>query len=478
MNYSQKQINKVKSDLKLYARNMTVALGFGSELPCHHIPLYQVISDNVLSNPNGKILLSAPPGSGKSFVAVDILVSFVLQTDNEDVVIASYSQTISNNLGKRVRKILQSPQWKTLNPGVTFTTDSTSGSFELSNGSTLICTSVGGSLTSRRCSLMVLDDLLKDLSSAKSDKILNTLKEWLFSVPLTRGYPNRFRVVNLSTRWCEKDGLGLILEAYKEKPWQYINIEAICETPESDLLGRQLGESFNSEWKTAEELLAIKTANLEVFDSLYQGKAINKSATYFKPDSLERAKLLPKTPKEFQTIISWDTATKADEKSDYSVATIWQVYSDELMIIKAIWRGKLEFQQLVSQYDKLNKLYKPSINIIESASSGLQLLQVRPHNSLASKVFKNSEAKEITSRAIDYLMGSQIFIYPSALTTEIESEILSFPFAKHDDSVLSILHGYQAIKNGLPPGKPKVNYFNMVKRTAGTFASKSGRHIF
>ena len=481
MTYTSEQIAKVKSDLKLYAKNMTAALGFEPELPAHHIPLYNVIEEKILANVNGKLLLSSPPGSGKSFVSVDILVSFMLQNENEDIVIASYSQTISNNLGKRVRKVIQTSQWQALNPGVAFTTDSTSGSFELSNGSSLVCTSVGGSLTSRRCSLMVLDDCLKGLNEAKSNKIIKTLEEWIFSVALTRGYPDRFRVLNLSTRWSSKDAVGLILSAYKENPWPYINIEAICEDEENDILKRQAGESFNSEWKTTEELLAIKTANIEVFDSLYQGKAINKEATYFKPENLQLAKLLPETSGSATTVISWDTASTVGPDSDYSVATVWSVYSIDLMIIKAIYRDKLKFQDLVSLYDKLNKLYRPVTNVVESASSGLQLLQVRPDNSTAAKVFKNADTKEAISKSLNFLMGNQVFIYPSVLTNEIESEILSFPFGLHDDSVLSILHGFQAIKNGLPdskPSKPQVDYYKMIKRRAGTFSSTRRDHKF
>ena len=454
MVYSEQEIKKVKTDFKLYARNMFPEFTYAK---FQHIIFDQIIDNIIEEDGIWRQMISLPPGAGKSFIVNDLTISFFLQRNDFHCCIASYSHTIANTQGKRVRKIIESDTWRFLNPGVAFTTDGQSGSFTLTNGSELYCVGRNGSCTGRRFHYISIDDCLASVQESKSNKILEQVQQFLFGTILTREYAPKSRIVVLNTRFCSKDAIGLLQEAFKDKPWPYLNIEAICEDPKTDLLGRAKGESFAEDWFPLEKLLSIKKANLHVFDNLYQGKCINTQATYIKPEKLALGSSVPLTTgNEKGTIItSWDTASTANPNSDYSVCIIWKVYSEHQMVIADIWKGKLEFNDLIAKYDEINSTFKPAVNLIESASSGLQLLQVRPGNSLACKVFKNEVVKEATAKSFNFLLGEDIFIMPHCLTNEIESEITSYPFGKHDDVVLAIMHGFNQIKNGLLANLPK-----------------------
>ena len=76
-------------------------------------------------------------------------------------------------------------------------------------------------------------------------------------------------------------------------------------------------------------------------------------------------------------VISWDTAMKATELSDYSVGTVWGVRGDLYYLLDLV-RVRLDFPALkrmvIEVYDRWTSQQKPTI-LIEDAASGADLIQ-------------------------------------------------------------------------------------------------------
>lgn len=435
--------------------------------------LIDLIQEDLIVNQDRhkRLLLSMPPGYGKSFLATQLLPAFLLGNDPSlKICICSYSYTIANNLGKLCKQIMQTPEYKAIFPELKITTQGESGMFSTSGGGEVYPVGRGGSITSRRFDIIIVDDAIKDSNEANSSKIMDKLPGWFFSTLVTRFYRTKpTMLLIISTRWHQADITGSCTDNFPD--WKYIALDAIATI--NDPLGRKEGEVLCEPMQTMEELIAIKDADPKNFSALYQNNPVSVDSTYFSNikicEALKPLKQCLETPSFALTLlaketpivtISLDTATTVGSKSDYTVATVFNTYiSTGVTIITNIVRTRVAFDDLLSLFDCLLKDYNPDYILVENASSGQQLLQVRPQ-ALPSKVFKNGQDKENYCVTLNSSLGSSFFFEPSALTEELKEELLSYPFGKHDDFVLSLLHGYRFITENKLTKRVKQNGYN------------------
>src|SRR5829696_3657703 len=76
------------------------------------------------------------------------------------------------------------------------------------------------------------------------------------------------------------------------------------------------------------------------------------------------------------TFVSWDTASKAKELSDYSVGTVWhaRAATKELYLIDVV-REKLEYPALRARVRSLHHRWRAKCTLIEDKGSGMSLIQ-------------------------------------------------------------------------------------------------------
>ncbi len=244
------------------------------------------------------------------------------------------------------------------------------------------------------------------------------------------------------TVWGENVSISMLAKKYPQ--WSYFNLSAIA-TEDNDILGREIGEPLCEAILPLAELREIERNAPTTFGALYQGNPVNEKATYFEKAKLGISLDMPALPKLENPIklISLDTASEVSDSADYTVASHWLIYKD-YWIINKIDKMKVNFTDLLDYYDR--RCGDADYVICEKASSGLQLLQLR-QDIIASTVFKDMTDKEAHAKAFNELLGTKVFVQPTELTEDIKAEILSFPFAAHDDSVLSLLHGYRFLIN-------------------------------
>lgn len=80
-------------------------------------------------------------------------------------------------------------------------------------------------------------------------------------------------------------------------------------------------------------------------------------------------------PEPFDRVImSWDTANKASELSDYSVGTVWGLKGKQIYLL-CVSRKKLNYPDLKQAIHTLRTHWNPGLILIEDKASGTQLIQ-------------------------------------------------------------------------------------------------------
>ena len=107
----------------------------------------------------------------------------------------------------------------------------------------LVAVGVGGSPIGKGADLMVIDDPIPNFETAMSDLQRQRVNETWFQGTMTSRLEPGATVIVICSRWHEEDLSGY-LKANWPADWEEVHIPALCDDPETDLLNRQLGESF------------------------------------------------------------------------------------------------------------------------------------------------------------------------------------------------------------------------------------------
>lgn len=393
----------------------------------------EIVSETCLKD-DGRLLMSIAPGIGKSTISSQLLPAWLLaRNPQEKIIIASYGASLSDYHGKQVRSIVQSEVFEYLF-GVLISRKGVTGDFETDSGGFVICRGRDGAITGRRATTLILDDTIKSQQEAESDKVLASVWDFFSKVAYTR-LVRGGSLVCFNTRWTSRDLIGRLSDLYPD--WNYVNIQAIYDGEGFDLLGRNPGEHLGDDYMTLDSLKLKQKNEPNTFINLYQGNPINLEKSPIKKSSL----IIPGKVPEGRTgiITAWDTASVNSETADYTVCTVWKA-SAEYSTLISVYRERVDFPNLVKLFENIDERYSPKIHIIEKASSGLQLLQVKQDNTIASSCFKESE-KYTYAEVLNYqLRIGKVQILKDALSDDLIEEVSQFVYGKHDDVLMSMLH--------------------------------------
>jgi predicted phage terminase large subunit-like protein len=146
-----------------------------------------------------------------------------------------------------------------------------------------------------------------------------------------------------------------------------------------------------------------------------------------------------KLPAAEETVISWDTAMKATELSDYSVGTVWGRFADQYALLDLV-RGKYAYPELKRVIMQTSGKYPNAKILIEDAGSGTSLIQdlqsegvtVHANRPIGDKVVRMSAQ---TARIEE---GRVLLPESASWLEEFRSEVMAFPNGRHDDQVDSL----------------------------------------
>ncbi len=271
-------------------------------------------------------VINMPPRHGKSRTAGK-LVEWILGTNpNEKIMTGSYNEDLSSSFAKSVRDTIASEKtegvivYNDIFPNTKIKDgEATQKKWALdgSKVSNYLATSPTGTATGFGCTIMIIDDLIKNAKEAYNENTLKNHIDWFNNTMLSRT-ENGFKLIIIMTRWSSNDLAGYILENYPNV--RHINYKAVQD--DGSMLCKDILSKEDYEFKT-------KNMNKDIVHANYQQEPIDvKNRLYSKFKTYE------KLPPAHYIMNYTDTA---DEGDDYLCSIDYQMYNNEHYILDVIF---------------------------------------------------------------------------------------------------------------------------------------------
>lgn len=291
---------------------------------CNEMQDFYYSDDDVL-------IINEPPRHGKSRTASMFAQWVFGQNQNEKIMTGSYNETLSTTFSKAVRNSIQETKadvnkivYGDVFPNTRIKRgDGAMNLWALEGGyNNYLATSPTGTATGFGCSLMIIDDLIKNSEEANNENTLEKHWDWFTNTMLSR-LEEGGKIIIIMTRWASGDLAGRALEHFKEekKEVRHISMKALqddgtmlCE----EVLSR---ESYDMKVRAMGEDIA--SANYQQIPIDLKGKLYSSFKTY------------TELPKDFFGIYAYcDTA---DQGADFLCNIIWGVYQKEAYVLDVIY---------------------------------------------------------------------------------------------------------------------------------------------
>lgn len=315
------------------------------------------------------LIINLPPRHGKSRTA-GLFVEWILGKDQTEKIIAgSYNETLSTEFSKDVRGDIQEIKadedkivFSDIFPNVRIKRgDGAMNLWSLENGrNNYLATSPTGTATGFGCSLLIIDDLIKNAEEAYNENKLSSHWDWFTKTMLSRLEGKRKQII-IMTRWSSGDLAGRTLEYYKEEGKKVKHITKKALQDDGTML---CDEVLN--YKAFKSI--IRAMGPEIASANYQQEPIDLKGRLY--SSIKTYETLPKDTNGnllFTTIKNYtDTA---DTGSDYLCSINYGVYEKEAYVLDVIYTKE---PMEVTEPLLANSLYDYRVNEadIESNNGG------------------------------------------------------------------------------------------------------------
>jgi predicted phage terminase large subunit-like protein len=156
--------------------------------------------------------------------------------------------------------------------------------------------------------------------------------------------------------------------------------------------------------------------------------------------------------------VSWDTAFKKTERSDYSACTTWGIfYNDENgkpvpnIILLDAFKEKMEFPELKRTALEHYKQWQPDMVIIEAKASGSPLIFELRAAGIPVTDFTPSRGQDKIARVnaiTDLFASGAVWCPDTRWAEEVIEECAAFPAGAHDDFVDSVSQAMLRFRQG------------------------------
>lgn len=329
---------------------------------CNEMQDFYYSDDDVL-------IINMPPRHGKSRSA-GLFAQWVFGNNkDEKIMTGSYNETLSTTFSKNVRNGIQEQKadrdkivFSDIFPDVKIKQgDAAMNLWSLKGGyNNYLATSPAGTATGFGCSLMIIDDLIKNAEEAYNGIVLEKHWDWFTNTMLSR-LEEGGKIIIIMTRWATKDLAGRALEWCKaeKKEYRHINLKAHIGN------GKMLCPEVLS-YKGY--LSKISAMSEEIVRANYDQEPIDmKGRLYSKFKTYENIPKDSKGNSLFTRIGAYiDTA---DEGADYLCVIVYGVYNNEAYVLDVLYTKE---PMEVTEPATAKILYRNNVNIadIESNNGG------------------------------------------------------------------------------------------------------------
>lgn len=322
-----------------------------------------------------KLMIWMPPRHSKTYHCTRMFTSWYLgRHPSDQVILASYAAELSNGNSRFIRDTMEHeaypfavrphPEaramhlWNTTEGGVVRAAGASTG--------------IGGF----GAHLLNLDDPFADREEAESRTIRDVRWNWYTDVFVRRRMPGAIEL-QTTTRWNTDDISGRILAGPTAAEWEVLRLPMECEDPETDPLGRALGEVLwpefftQAEWEKDKRLMSERTIL-----SLYQQRPTQEGGNIIKQAWWSAYHRLPRG---LSYRIFVDAAFATGVRNDPSAVCTWGTTGVNHYAAHVINR-KMEFPDLeaavIGEWQRVRNEHRAhALIVIENQASGISLYQ-------------------------------------------------------------------------------------------------------
>lgn len=379
-----------------------------------------------------RLIICMPPRHGKSELASRRFPSYYMgHHADKQIIAASYNSDLSNDFGREVRNIVDSPEFGNLFK-VSLAQDSKAANrWHTSEGGMYVAAGVGTAITGRGADILLIDDPFKDREEADSELRRQRVWDWYTSTAYTRLMPGGAIIV-INTRWHDDDLTGRLLSAQDDggDQWEVLSLPAID--------GR--GDALWPAWYPLERLEQIRgVLPARDWNSLYQQNPIPDDGDYFKAAWFGE---FDAPPDDLQIYAASDYAV-TDGGGDYTEHGVFGLDAQGNAYVLDWWRGQTASDVWIESQCDLIVRHEPIIwfgeaGPIRRAVEPFMLRRMKERNAFCRMEWMPSIADKPTrARSIQALASmGKLFLPKNAVwKAEVLTQLLRFPAGKHDDAV-------------------------------------------
>lgn len=294
-----------------------------------------------------------------------MLTQWVLGKNKEEkVMTGSYNETLSTTFSKSVRNAIQEIKadekrivFSDIFPDISIKQgDGAMNLWSLNDGyNNYLATSPSGTATGFGCSLMIIDDLIKNAEEAYNENVLEKHWDWFTNTMLSRLEENG-KIIIIMTRWASKDLAGRAIEHFKDKKCRIIKDKAVDENGKmlcDEILSKK---SYNMKIAAMGEDIARANYQQEPMD--VKGCLYSSFKTYIEVPKDANGNILFTQVKAYI-----DTA---DEGADYLCVVVYGIYNKEAYILDVYYTK--EAMEITEPYTA-KILFENVINIVDVESN-------------------------------------------------------------------------------------------------------------
>jgi predicted phage terminase large subunit-like protein len=399
-----------------------------------------------------RLIISLPPRHGKTELASKMFPAwFVGKNPHLSLIFGTYNEKFSQDIGRAVRDIMQSPQYAQVFPNTQLKDDSqASDRLQTTQGGILAFVGRGGTTTGRGGDVLIIDDPLKDRQEADSPTIRDTLWTWFTQVIASRLMDETGRIMLIQTRWHQDDLVGRLTDplnsyydADEAKEWHIIDLPALALEDGSDPLNRKPGTPLWPGRFGKDFLLGLQRRDARGFSALYQGRPSPAGGTFFSSSWLHTYR--PNDlPADLRYYAASDHAVSLKQYADKTVLLCVGLDKDENIWVlpDCVWRS-MTAEQTVEAMLRMMRAYKPVFwwaersHISKSIGPFLRKRMLETHTHCAVIEMQPIADKQTRAQSIQGRMSMDKLRFPERAPwwPAARDQLLKFPFDQHDDFV-------------------------------------------
>lgn len=448
-------VKKAQNNFVAFIKAVETALDAPYKLGTHLKRLISLLED-VERGEKDRIAVSIAPRFGKSQTISILYPAWYLgKHPDHKVIVASHTADLAVDMARKVRNLMQTPEYRRIFPGVAIAADAkAAGKWNTNKGGEYFATGVGGALAGRGGHLVIIDDphSEQDLKAGNFDA-LDTAYDWFRLGLRTRLMPEG-KLAILHTRWSQRDLIGRLTKEMSLTPeadqYEVFEFPAIL----TDSSGEE--KSLWPEQWSLESLQRTRASMAPwMWNANYMQNPTARDSAIIKSDWIQWWE--GDDPPRCDFIVqSWDTALTTKDRSDYSICQTWGVFFDEETglqnaILLNRSKGKYEFPELKNEAHDQFIAWQPDSVIVEAKASGQPLIDEMRRSGIFVQDFSPGKGQDKIARlnaVSDMFASGQVWFPRMRWAEEVVDEILAFPSGEHDDEVDAMTLALMRIRKG------------------------------